>query len=178
MHLLVQDGRSLDDEQRAEDLGQSPADVVLLSFADSDLGAAAAGWEVLGAEGPDDWRPSLRLASLARLRHPMSVDLYVEQVVARARCVVVRLLGGLDYWSYGAEEVAAQCRRLGIALAIVPGDARDDPRLAALSTVPDAALRQIDDYLRYGGPDNLAQALLLAARLGGLDAACPAPPVP
>src|ERR671938_601509 len=108
MHLLVQDGRSLDDEQRAEDLGQSPADIVLLSFADSDLAAAAAGWEALG-----DTRPSLRLAS------------------------VVRLLGGLDYWTYGAEEVASQCRRLGIALAIVPGDARDDPRLAALSTVPD-----------------------------------------
>src|SRR5690348_1947391 len=173
MHLLVQDGRTLDDEQRAEDLGQTPADIVLLSFADSDLAAAAAGWEALG-----DGRPSLRLASLARLRHPMSVDLYAEQVVARARCVMVRLLGGLDYWSYGAEEVAAQCRRLGIALAIVPGDARSDPRLAALSTMPDEALRQIDAYLRHGGPDNLAQTLLLAARLGGLDAPCPAPPVP
>ncbi|PPQ33726.1 cobaltochelatase subunit CobN [Rhodopila globiformis] len=173
MHLLVQDGRTLDDEQRAEDLGQTPADIVLLSFADSDLAAAAAVWEALG-----DGRPSLRLASLGRLRHPMSVDLYVEQVVARARCVLVRLLGGLDYWTYGAEEVAAHCRRLGIALAIVPGDARDDPRLAALSTVPEAALRQMDAYLRHGGPDNLAQALRLAARLGGLDAPCPAPPVP
>src|SRR3954452_4734105 len=173
MHLLVQAGRSLDDEQQAEDLGQTPADILLLSFADSDLAAAAAGWETLG-----DGRPSLRLANLARLRHPLSVDLYVEQVVARARCVIVRLLGGLDYWNYGAEEVAAQCRRLGIALAIVPGDARDDPRLAALSTVPDAALRQMDAYLRHGGPDNLAQALRLTARLGGLDAPCPAPPVP
>src|SRR4051812_45854718 len=172
MHLLVQDGRSLDDEQQAQDLGQTPADIVLLSFADSDLAAAAAGWEALG-----DGRPSLQLASLARLRHPMSVDLYVEQVVAQARCVVVRLLGGLDYWNYGAEEVAAQCRRLGIALAIVPGDARDDPRLAALSTVPDAALRQMDAYLRHGGPDNLAQALRLAARLGGRDVPSPAPPV-
>src|SRR3954468_4821819 len=104
MHLLVQDERSLDDEQRAENLGQTSADVVLLSFADSDLAAAAAGWQALG-----DGRPSLRLASLARLRHPMSVDLYVEQVVAQARCVIVRLLGGVKYWSYGAEEVAAQC---------------------------------------------------------------------
>src|SRR4051812_17768761 len=110
MHILVQDGRSLDDEQRAEDLGQTPAEIVLLSFADSDLSATAAAWEMLG-----DQRPTLRLANLARLRHPMSVDLYVEQVVARARCVIVRLLGGLDYWNYGAQEVAAQCRRVGIA---------------------------------------------------------------
>jgi cobaltochelatase CobN len=28
--------------------------------------------------------PTLRLASLKRLRHPMSVDLYVDSVVARA----------------------------------------------------------------------------------------------
>ena len=173
MHLLVRESRTLDDEQGAEDLGQSPGDLVFLSFADSDLSAAAAAWEAM-PEG----RPSLRLASLGRLRHPMSVDLYAEQVVARARCVVVRLLGGLDYWRYGAEEVAAQCRRHGVALAIVPGDGRDDPRLAGLSTVPAEALERIEAYLRHGGPGNLAQALFLAARLGGLDGDLPVAPVP
>jgi cobaltochelatase CobN len=173
MHLLVRESRTLDDEQGAEDLGQSPAELVFLSFADSDLAAAAAAWEAMPAG-----RPSLRLASLARLRHPMSVDLYAEQVVARARCVVVRLLGGLDYWRYGAEEIAAQCRRHRVALAILPGDGRDDPALAALSTVPAAALAGMEAYLRHGGPGNLGQALLLAARLGGLEGPAPAPPAP
>ena len=73
MHLLVRETRTLDDEQAAEDLGQTPGDLVFLSFADSDLGAAAAAWQAMPAG-----RPSLRLANLARLRHPMSVDLYVE----------------------------------------------------------------------------------------------------
>jgi cobaltochelatase CobN len=72
MHVLAASGLSIDETDVAVDLGQSPADVVLLSFSDNDLSAAAAAWMA------DKSRfPSLRLASLKRLRHPMSVDLYV-----------------------------------------------------------------------------------------------------
>ena len=154
MHLLAREVRTIDDEQGAVDLGHTPADVVLLSFSDSDLGAAAAAWLAMGED-----RPTLRLANLARLRHPMSVDLYVEQVIAHARCVVLRLLGGLDYWPYGAEEVAAACRVNRVMLAVVPGDAREDPRLFDLSTAPVASVAAFDAYLRHGGPVNLVQAL-------------------
>ncbi len=165
MHLLVRETQSLDAEAAAVDLGQTPADLVFLSFSDSDLGAAAAAWQAMGAD-----RPSLRLANLARLLHPMSVDLYAERVVRRARAVVVRVLGGLDYWRYGAEELWALCRAEGIALALLPGEARDDGRLAALSTVPAAMLARLDALLREGGVDNLGAALRLAAHLGGLGA--------
>ena len=173
MHLLVRETRTLDEEQGAADLGQSPASLVFLSFSDSDLGAAAAAWEAMGAD-----RPTLRLANLARLRHPMSVDLYVEQMIEHARAVVIRLLGGLDYWRYGAEEVSAACRRRGIALAIVPGEARGDARLAALSTMPPEELAALDAYLGHGGVENAGQALLLAAQLGGLGGGATRPPAP
>ncbi|HTR16500.1 MAG TPA: cobaltochelatase subunit CobN, partial [Acetobacteraceae bacterium] len=163
MHLLARETRSLDEEADAADLGQSPADLVFLSFSDSDLGAMAAAWERLPVP-----RPSLRLANLARLRHPMSVDLYAEQVIARAHCVVVRLLGGLDYWRYGAEEFAALCRASSIALALLPGDGRADARLAELSTVPEATRARLDACLSQGGPDNLRLALRLCAHLAGL----------
>jgi cobaltochelatase CobN len=52
----------------------------------------------------------------------MSVDLYVEQVIAGAR-IAIRLLGGLDYWRYGAEEIAHAAVQ-GIQLALLPGDGR------------------------------------------------------
>ena len=161
MHLLVRDTRTLDEDQAADDLGQTPADIVVLSFSDADLGALAGAWQ--GMAGP----ASLRLASLARLRHPMSVDLYVDQVIAHARCVVIRLLGGLEYWRYGAEEVAALCRSQGIALALLPGDGMDDPRLAALSTMTPDLLARLDACFRMGGPANMARALTLAASAGG-----------
>ena len=70
MHLLVRETRALDEADAAIDLGQSRADLVFLSFSDSDLGAVAAAWSARSNE-----LPSLRLANLAKLRHPMSVDL-------------------------------------------------------------------------------------------------------
>ncbi|MBI0435303.1 cobaltochelatase subunit CobN [Roseomonas sp. KE0001] len=173
MHLLPRETRSLDEAEAAIDLGQSPAELVLLSFTDSDLAAAAAAWDSLPAP-----RPSLRLASLARLRHPLSVDLYAESVLERARCIVIRLLGGLDYWRYGAEEVAALCRARGIPLALLPGDGRADARLDALSTLAAPLRTRLDALLRAGGPANHAAALRLAAHAAGLgpdDGARPAP---
>jgi cobaltochelatase CobN len=173
MHLLVRESRTLDEDQPAVDLGHKPADLVFLSFADSDLGAAASAWAEMSAD-----RPSLRLANLASLRHPMSVDLYAERAIAHARCVLVRLLGGIDYWRYGAEELAALCRARDIALALLPGDAREDTRLADLSTVDAPTWERFTLYLRYSGPENLRQALLLAGQLGGIGEGPQLPPQP
>ncbi len=174
MHLLAREVRSLDEDAAAVDLGQTPADLVMLSFSDADLGALASAWQAM------DPRPTLRLASLARLRHPMSVDLYLEQVVSRARCVVVRLLGGLDYWRYGADEAAALCRSQGIALALLPGEGIDDGRLAEMSTVEPQALARLDACFRHGGPANAQRLLALADQLakGVADEGGEAEPVP
>ena len=161
MHLIRIDTVSLDDGEAAVDLGQQPGDVVFLSFTDSDLLGMA---NAHAACGPGF--PSLRLAKLSRLRHPMSVDLYVETVVAKARIVVIRCLGGLDYWRYGIERCAAVARAAGIPLVIVPGCDRPDPRLADLSTAPGLA-PILDGYFRAGGPENLRRMLKrIAAEIG------------
>ena len=169
MHLLVRETLSLDEGETAVDLGQSPADLLFLSFAESDLGALGAAWQRASAA------PTLRLANLAKLKHPLSVDLYLEQVARHAKAILVRLLGGLDYWRYGGEELAALARRSGIALALIPGEGRADPRLAALSTVPAEGLARLDGYFREGGPQNMARALDELGFCAGLRAT-PAPP--
>ena len=64
MHILATTSSSLDDLIEPVDLNQSPADVVVLSFSGSDLNGIAAAWH------PD--QPSLRLANLSDLRHPMT----------------------------------------------------------------------------------------------------------
>jgi cobaltochelatase CobN len=161
MHILATQIATLDEAETAIDLAQSPADVVVMSFSDSDLSALAAAWEADGA------LPSLRLADLKRLKHPLSVDLYIERVVAHAKVVVLRCLGGLEYWRYGLDRIAEVARARGIMLAALPGDDRPDPRLASLSTMPPEALDRLDRYFRSGGPANLRQALrYLAALLG------------
>jgi cobaltochelatase CobN len=153
MHLLPVTTISLDEGGEATDLQQPPGEIVVLSFADSDLGALAAAHR-LKAGGA-----SLRLASLRRLRHPLSVDLYIEKTAAKARFVLVRCLGGLDYWRYGIEHLARACRSQGVKLAVLPGDDRPDPRLAAYATVPQALCAELEAYFQAGGIDNMRRLL-------------------
>jgi cobaltochelatase CobN len=156
--MLRVESRSIDGTAEAVDLDQTPADIVALSFTDTDLSVLAAAWE-----DHRDTLPSLRLANLTSLRHPFSTDLYIEKVVAKARFVLVRLLGGKDYWRYGVDELAAVARERGIHLAIVAGDHRDDARLDEASTLPIAALRRIGAYFAAGGPENVAACLRFVA---------------
>src|SRR5579871_1931699 len=133
MHLLSTSSTALDDLLEPIDLRQSPGDVAILSFADSDLAAIAAAWAL-----ERDALPSVRLAHLRDLRHPMSVDLWIDRVGSHAKVILVRLLGGLDWWRYGIEQLSALARERALVLAVLPGEDRDDPRLAAASTLPQA----------------------------------------
>ena len=170
MHLLATSSANLDEIVEAVDLGQPPGDIAVLSFADSDLAGLAAAWRVERAT-----LPSVRLAHLRELRHPMSVDLWLERVGAHAKVIVVRLLGGLDFWKYGAERVAALARERGIALALLPGEDRDDPRLIASSTLPADELHTLLAYFREGGRENLRALLRRLARHAGGDLKVSAP---
>jgi cobaltochelatase CobN len=166
MHLLTTSSTGLDELVEAVDLGQTPGEIAILSFADSDLSALAAAWEA-----ERDALPSVRLAHLRDLRHPMSVDLWIDRVGAHAKVVVVRLLGGFDWWKYGIERLSIEARRRGTALAVLPGEDRDDPRLEAASTLPPQELEALLRFFREGGRDNLRALLRRLARHAGRDIA-------
>src|SRR5580704_1466530 len=174
MHLLTTSSTGLDEIAEAVDLGQPPGDIAVLSFADSDLAGLAAAWEMERAD-----LPSVRLAHLRDLRHPMSVDLWIDRVGAHAKVILVRLLGGLDFWKYGGERLSALAHERGIALALLPGEDRDDQRLAAASTLPPAELEALLRFFREGGRENLRALLRRLAHHGGRDVALrEAAPVP
>ena len=161
MHILTTTSASLDDLIEPVDLRQKPADVVALSFTDSDLAGLANAWKA-DAEN----LPSMRLASLRDLRHPMSVDLWIDSVAGHARVILVRILGGHDWWRYGCDQLAALARAKGIALALLPGESHDeDLRLIEASTLPRTELDALLGYFREGGPENMKA---LVARLAGL----------
>jgi cobaltochelatase CobN len=164
MHLLTTSSTNLDDIVEAVDLRQTPGDIVVLSFADSDLAALAAAWQAERAA-----LPSVRLAHLRDLRHPMSVDLWIDRVASHAKVIVLRLLGGADWWKYGIERLSALARERGIALAVLPGEDRDDSRLAAASTLPPQELHTLLRFFREGGHDNLRALLRRLARHAGCD---------
>ncbi len=169
MHLLLREQRLLDEEAPAVEPEGSPADLLLLSLSDADLALAADAWATLPQP-----RPTLRLERLSRLRHPLSVDLFVERIAAGCRCVVLRLIGGIASWPYGAPELSAACARAGVPLAVLPADARPDPSLRALGTLPAAAQDRLHEGFTRGGVPGLAHVLRLAAHAAGL-AADPGP---
>ncbi|MFN4276175.1 MAG: cobaltochelatase subunit CobN [Ferrovibrio sp.] len=174
MHLLNAIPGGAAATESPVDLRQSPGDIVVLSAADSELAALSAACAAL----PEDF-PSLRLANLLQLSHPYAVDLYVEQVIAKARLVIVRLLGGQSYWTYGVERLSDVCRARGIALAFLPGDRQPDPALDGFSTLDDDTRTTLFGYFREGGIDNLGQMLRCAAALIGRDEdPLPARPLP
>ncbi|MEM6942266.1 MAG: hypothetical protein AAF565_00760, partial [Pseudomonadota bacterium] len=103
MHLLQAQQGEISDGTEPVDPGQSPAELVVISANDAELAALAEARERLG-----DAAPSLRLARLDWLRHPYSVDLYIDATLSKARLVVARLLGGEAYWPYGVEQCCAR----------------------------------------------------------------------
>jgi len=168
MHLLATISGTIPDGSAAVDLAQSPGDIVLLSSADTELALLAVAQTRLRAQDPAV--PRLRLASVLRLGHNFSVDLYME-TVAGARLVIARLLGGRGYWSYGVERLVETCRTHGIPLALLPGDDKPDRELAETSTLVPDAVHRLRRYLVEGGPANAENLLRYAGALIGHKAA-------
>src|SRR5260370_13788867 len=162
MYRLTTGSTNRDEMVDGVDLGQPPGEIAILSCADSDLAALAAAWQAERAV-----LPSLRLAHLRDLRHPMSVDLWIDRVGAHAKVILVRLLGGLDWWKYGVERLSSLARERGAALAVLPGEDRDDPRLDAASSLTPDELHALLRYFREGGLANMRALLRRLAHHAG-----------
>jgi cobaltochelatase CobN len=154
---------------------QTPAPIVIATAADTDIQVLAQALSLLPQGFPD-----LRVVNLLQLQQQLTIDTYAEQVLEQAQVIVLRILGGRSYWSYGLEVVRATVERTGAALLVLPGDDRPDPDLMSDSTVP---LRVVDQFWRYlceGGVENTRQALLYLGNicLGQNHQYLPPQPVP
>ena len=160
MHLLATTSGVIDGAAEAIDLKQSPADVVILSAADSELANLARAVDALGEAAP-----STRLANLMALQHNFAVDLYAEKTLSQAKIIIIRLLGGASYWPYGVDVIETLARENGIKLAIIPGGNDADPSLTSRSTVNPTDCERLRQYFVCGGHDNAQNILHFAAHL-------------
>ena len=155
MHLLrIEQSGELYADGEAVDLGQTPAPIVMLTAADSEISLLSAATRQSGRGGN-----AVRIANLLSLSHPYSVDLYIQDVLAHADMIVIRLLGGVSYWTYGVEQVSALAKDKGIPLALLSGDGKPDPDLDRYSTMAPSDLARLNAYLTEGGIDNAAAFL-------------------
>ncbi|ASC74049.1 Aerobic cobaltochelatase CobN subunit [Halomicronema hongdechloris C2206] len=134
---------------------QTPAPVVFITAADSEIQTLAR----VTPQLPSGF-PQLRGANLLQLKQPLTIDTYADQVLAQAQLIILRLLGGRAYWSYGLEVVKEVVDRTGAALIVLPGDDRPDPDLISHSTVSLTVAHGLWRYLVEGGLDNVCHGLL------------------
>ena len=139
-------------------LEQTPAPLVFLTAADTDIQTLAAAVPKLPAGFP-----ALRVANLLQLQQQLTIDTYAEEVLEQAQVIILRLLGGRSYWSYGLEVVQETVQRTGAALLVMPGDDRVDPDLITHSTVSLSAVNQLWRYFTEGGVENTVNALQFVA---------------
>jgi cobaltochelatase CobN len=135
-------------------LEQTPAPFVLITAADTDIQTLAAAVTKL----PTSF-PALRVANLLQLQQQLSIDTYGEQVLELAQVIILRLLGGRSYWSYGLEVVQEIVQRNGKTLIVMPGDDAFDPDLISQSTLPLGIVNQVWQYFSEGGIENFVNAL-------------------
>lgn len=178
MHVIFRESQGLSETATPTDLRHGPADLVVLSFSDGDLTAFAEAWHQ--GDGPAGRLPTLRLANIAALQHPLSVDTYLDQTLLHAKAILIRLIGGIAYWPYGIQQIERLARSQGIALAVLPADGRKDARLDAVSTVSAGLLRELADLCDAGGIGSARQVLMRLSQTAGLmadgvDAPCAFP---
>lgn len=132
---------------------QNPAPIAILTAADTDIQTLAAAIPHL----PENF-PQIRAVNLLQLQQQLSIDAYGDSVLGEAKIIILRLLGGRSYWSYGLEVVAEIAKNTGASLFILPGDDRPDLSLMSHSTVPLTAVDRLWHYFREGGVENYINA--------------------
>jgi cobaltochelatase CobN len=150
---------------------QQPAPIAFITAADTDIQTLAVAVTrndslrftsaTLGASrsGVEAEFPQVRVVNLLQLQQQLTIDTYAEDVLTAAKVIIVRLIGGQSYWSYGLEVVQETARQTGAVLIVLPGDERPDPTLMSHSTASLADVDRVWQYLIEGGVDNYRQLL-------------------
>ncbi len=137
---------------------QQPAPIVLITAADTDIQTLAVAITQLPSEFPQ-----LRVVNLLQLQQQLTIDTYAEDVLSAAEVIILRLLGGSAYWSYGLEIVEQTVKQTGAKLIILPGDERPDPNLISHSNVSLIEANRIWQYFNEGGTENYLNSLKFIA---------------
>jgi cobaltochelatase CobN len=138
---------------------QQPAPIVIITAADTDIQTLAAATANL----PEDF-PQIRVVNVLQLQQQIAIDTYAEEVLQQAKVIIVRLIGGQSYWSYGLEVVKETVANTGSVLIVLPGDERPDPSLTSHSTTSLTLVNQTWQYFIEAGIDNYQNLLKFVAK--------------
>jgi cobaltochelatase CobN len=137
---------------------QQPAPIVVITAADTDIQTLAAASTQL----PEGF-PAVRVVNLLQLQQQLTIDTYAEDVLSKAQVIIVRLIGGQSYWSYGLDVVEETAKQTGATLIVLPGDERPDPTLVSHSTAALNVVNRVWQYFIEAGVENYQNLLKFIA---------------
>ncbi len=138
---------------------QQPAPIVIITAADTDIQTLAAATANL-----PEYFPQIRVVNVLQLQQQIAIDTYAEEVLSQAKVIIVRLIGGQSYWSYGLEVVKETVANTGAVLIVLPGDERPDPSLTSHSTTSLTLVNQAWQYFIEAGISNYQNLLKFVAK--------------
>jgi cobaltochelatase CobN len=138
---------------------QQPAPIIIITSADTDIQTLAAATANL-----PEYFPQIRVVNVLQLQQQIAIDTYAEEVLSQAKVIIVRLIGGQSYWSYGLEVVKETVANTGAVLIVLPGDERPDPSLTSHSTTSLTLVNQAWQYFIEAGISNYQNLLKFVAK--------------
>lgn len=166
-------------------IDQSAGDMIFLTASESELRALGRAYADLasagiGQDAAADGFPSLRCCNLVHFKKEWTIDNYVENVIEKAKLVVLRLIGGAAYYPHLFESIRLACLHRKIPALFLPGYAAPDLELIRQSTVPLGIADEAWNYFEAGGAENLRNLLRFLFRrvLGRDEEYSPPKPLP
>lgn len=148
-------------EEGVIDIDQSPGDIIFLSAGDTELSCWVNAYKKLQAGEKKQPLPTLRAVNLGALKQELTIDNYVDDVIAHSKLVVARLLGGISYYAYLVEQIRDICLDHAIPLYLLPGYNEADPGLIESSHLIDPKRYQsVWNCFNLGGIGNLQTAFV------------------
>jgi cobaltochelatase CobN len=138
---------------------QSPGDIIFLSASDTELATFSEAYKKIYIQ--DSSIPSIRLSNLANFRQELTVDTYSDEVLANAKLIVVRILGGKNYFGYLVEQVIAINRDHKVPVIFLPGHDSMDYELIQCSSIDTTFFHQLWKYFLVMDVKNSSSVLKL-----------------
>ena len=156
MHRIATKPGDLDSERKLEGVCQTPADILFISTADTELSGLAQVW---GKRFGKKTEQTLSLMQAIPLQHPDAAEHYADHVLCEAKLAIFRLHGGYGYFPHLLDEIIhIKSHGAKTRILVLPGTDEWDPELMKFNDYAEPVVRKIFAYFREGGIDNMERA--------------------
>ena len=144
MHRIATRSGDLDLEKKLESVKQSPADILFISTADTELSGLAHIWgNLLRKKGIH----TMRLMQANPLQNPKAAEYYVRNVLSKSKLAILRLHGGYSYFSHLFDQIVhIKIHNAKTRILVLPGTDEWDHELMKFNDFEEPVVRKFFEY--------------------------------